>query len=143
MQVNIHRIDKSLPLPEYHSAGAAAFDLYSRIDIVCPPQAITRIPTNLIIETPEEYALIVALRSSSPKRKGLLHPAGPGIVDSDYRGPEDEVHVQVYNFTDQEVTIGKGERFAQAMFTPVPKVIFNEIDQVSSQSRGGFGSTGV
>ncbi len=143
MQITIKRLDTSLPIPEYQTPGSAAFDLYSRIDLTCPPGEITRIPTNLIIETPVGYTLLVNLRSSSPKRKGFIHPAGTGIVDSDYRGPEDEIAVQVYNFTSEEVKVEKGERIGQAMFVAVPKVELIERDLTETESRGGFGSTGV
>ena len=105
MQINIKRIDPSLPMPSYQTEGAAAFDIYSRIDITADPGNITRIPSNLIIETPPGYALVVTLRSSSPKRKNFIHPGGIGVIDSDFRGPEDEILIQVYNFSDQPVTI--------------------------------------
>jgi len=142
MNITIKRIDNSLPLPAYQTEGAAAFDLYSRIDIDCPAKTVTRIPVNLIIETPPGYVLTIDLRSSAPKKKGFIHPAGTGIVDSDYRGPEDEIMVQVYNFTDESVHVEKGERFAQAMFLEAPRVEFIEKDLAKSSSRGGFGSTG-
>lgn len=142
MIVNIKRIDQSLPMPEYQTDGSAAFDLYSREDIVASPRAITRIPSNLIIETPSGYALIVVLRSSTPKRKGFIFPGGIGIIDSDYRGPEDEIHIQIYNITDKPVEIKRGERIAQAIFVQIPKVEFTENELSSNNSRGGFGSTG-
>lgn len=143
MNVTIKRVDETLPLPQYHSEGAAAFDLYARHDMEIAPGEIARIPANLIIATPPEYALVIALRSSTPKRKGLSHPAGIGIVDPDYRGPEDEVMVQVQNVTNQPVKIERGERIGQAMFVATPRVTFIEsADQLSDKSRGGFGSTG-
>lgn len=143
MDITIKRIDETLPIPAYQTEGSAAFDLYSRIDITCPPNEVTRIPINLIVETPPGYALLVNLRSSSPKRKGFIHPAGTGIVDSDYRGPEDEIQIQVYNFTDKEVAVERGERIGQGMFVAVPKVNLIEGVLTENESRGGFGSTGV
>jgi dUTP pyrophosphatase len=143
MELRIKRIDPSLPLPAYHSEGAAAFDLYSRLDMTIAPGTLARIPANLIVETPPEHALIVALRSSTPKRKGLSHPAGIGVVDSDYRGPEDEVMVQVFNFTADPVTVERGERIAQAFISATPRLTFVETEQLDAPSRGGFGSTGI
>jgi dUTP pyrophosphatase len=52
MQVNIKRIDISLPLPEYQTAGSVAFDLYSRIDTTIAPKSLGLIPTNIIVQTP-------------------------------------------------------------------------------------------
>ena len=142
MKINIKRIDPTLPMPEYQTDGSAAFDLYSREDMTIKPHSIARIPANLIVETPPGYVLVVTLRSSSPKRKNFNHPGGIGVVDSDYRGPEDELLVQIYNFSDEHVQVEKGERIAQALFIEVPKVEFTENGLSSEQSRGGFGSTG-
>lgn len=144
MNVLIKRLDKSMPLPDYHSKEAAAFDLYSRVDMTIAPNEIGRIPTNFVIATPPGYALIVTLRSSSPKRKGLSHPAGIGIIDPDYCGPEDEVMVQVQNISGAPVKIERGERIGQAMFVATPRVTFTESDETKSdKSRGGFGTTGT
>lgn len=142
MQVKIKRIDTSLPLPEYQTEGAVAFDLYSRQDMTIAPKTIALIPTNLIIETPSGYMLTVVTRSSTPKKKGLLVPHGIGIIDQDYHGEKDEIMLQVYNFIDQEVAISRGERVGQATFIRVDKAQWEEVGEMKETSRGGFGSTG-
>jgi dUTP pyrophosphatase len=142
MQVKIKRIDTSLPLPEYQTSGAVAFDLYSRTDMAIAPKTIALIPTNLIIETPAGYMLTVVTRSSTPKKKGLLVPHGIGIIDQDYHGEKDEIMLQVYNFTEQEVPITKGERVGQAAFVRVDRGEWQEVNETKKDSRGGFGSTG-
>ncbi len=142
MQIQVSRIDKSLPLPQYHSDGAAAFDLYSRIDTTVSAGEIALVPTNLIIATPPGHMLLVTLRSSTPRRKGLSHPAGIGVVDSDYRGPKDEVMVQVQNITAAPVKIERGERIGQALIVATPRLEFAETETIDAPSRGGFGTTG-
>lgn len=142
MEVAIKRIDPTLPLPEYHTAGAAAFDIYTRIDVEIPPHTLAKIPTNLIIATPEDHMLVVAARSSTPGKKGLLIPHGIGIIDSDFRGPSDEILFQVYNFTDISVILQRGERIGQGIFVPIQRAVFVEREIDSDVSRGGFGSTG-
>lgn len=142
MEVEITRIDKTLPLPDYQSAGAAAFDLYSRVDMSINPGEIALIPTNLIIATPPGHALFVALRSSTPRRKQLIVPHGFGLIDPDYRGPKDEVMVQVYSISKEPVKIERGERIAQAFIIPTPRVTWNETEEASAPTRGGLGSTG-
>ena len=142
MQVKIKRIDTTLPLPEYQTSGAVAFDLYSREDMAIAPKTIALIPTNLIIETPKGYMLTVVTRSSTPKKKGLLVPHGIGIIDQDYHGEKDEIMLQVYNFTDQEVSITRGERVGQAAFVRVDRGEWEEVSEMPETSRGGFGSTG-
>lgn len=142
MQVKIKRIDKSLPLPSYHTPGAVAFDLYSREDFTVPAKSVGLIPTNLIVETPPGFMLTVVTRSSTPKKKGLSVPHGIGIIDQDYSGEKDEIKLQVYNFTDNDVKIEKGERVGQAVFVRVERAEWQETDTMNDKSRGGFGSTG-
>lgn len=142
MKVKIKRIDSSLPLPSYATAGSVCFDLLARNDMEIGAKEVALIPSNIIIETPSGYMFIVVPRSSTPRKKGLLIPHGIGIVDQDYSGPEDEILFQVYNFTDKTVKVEKGERLAQGCFIPVEKVEFDEVERVSEKSRGGFGSTG-
>ena len=60
------------------------------------PNQIELIPTNLIIETPKNYMLMLASRSSTPIKLGLRVSNGIGIIDQDYCGPEDEIKLQVY-----------------------------------------------
>lgn len=142
MKIKIKRIDKSLPLPEYKTKGAAAFDLYSRAEIFIKPKELCFIPTNLIIKIPKGYALFVFPRSSTPK-KGLLIPHGAGIIDSDYCGENDEILFQTLNYTNKKIKIEKGERIGQAVFIKTPKVsLWQEIEEINKKSRGGFGSTG-
>ena len=142
MKVKIKRIDKSLPLPEYQTGGSVAFDLYAREDISIPGQSLALVPTNLIITVPAGYMLVAVTRSSTPQRKGLLVPHGIGIIDQDYHGPEDEVLLQVYNFTSDEVKVARGERIGQATFVKIDLAEWQELDEpAKSESRGGFGST--
>ncbi|TSC79827.1 MAG: dUTP pyrophosphatase [Parcubacteria group bacterium Gr01-1014_29] len=143
MKIQIKRIDKTLPLPEYKTKGAAAFDLYARETLAIKPQSLGYIPTNLVVKTPPGYVLIMAARSSTPKR-GLIIPHGIGIVDADFCGDDDELLCQVYNITKKSVAVTRGERIGQAMFVKFGKVSqWKEQKQMNKKSRGGFGSTGI
>src|SRR5437763_14094957 len=141
LQVTIKRIDTSLPLPTYATAGSVGFDLVCREDIEIAPRKLARIPGNVIVQTPPGYMLLLTMRSSTPRRKGLLIPHGVGVIDQDYCGEGDELIVQVYNFRDEAVTVKRGERIAQAMFVPIMHVTWHEVDDMG-KGRGGFGSTG-
>jgi len=112
MNVKIKRIDKNLPLPVYETAGSVGFDLLAREEVIIEPKSIKLIPGNIIVETPKGYALILASRSSTPKKYGLTKPHGIGVIDQDYCGPKDEVKIQVYNFSEAPVTIQKGTKIA-------------------------------
>lgn len=141
MDVNIKRIDKNLPLPKYETEGSVGFDILSREDIVVSPRGIGLIPGNIIVEVPRGYMLLVASRSSTPIKKGLLTPHGIGIIDHDYCGPDDEIKIQVHNFTDKPVKISKGEKIAQGLFVRIDKFAWTEKQEIKKDNRGGFGST--
>jgi dUTP pyrophosphatase len=140
MKVKIKRIDISLPLPTYQTPGAVAFDLYSRIDLTIQPKTLERIPTNIIVAIPEGHMLQIKDRSSTLKRKGLW--VSTGYIDQDFCGEQDEILLQVYNITNQEIIIEKGERLGQAAFIKIEKPEWEEVEQMNNNSRGGFGTTG-
>ena len=142
MRVAITRIDPQLPLPQYASGGAAAFDFLCRVRTDVQAGSLARIPANVVICVPKDQVLIVTLRSGTPSRKGLLSPGGIGVIDPDYCGPEDEIQIQVYNFTDRLVTVERGERIAQGLLVPVARCEWDESQPLTENSRGGFGSTG-
>lgn len=142
MKVKIQRVDKSLPLPKYETGGSVGFDFLARKDTTIPPKTIALIPGNVIVEVPANYMLLVSLRSSTPRKKGLLMPHGIGVIDHDYCGPQDEIKIQVYNFTDQPVTVLRGEKIAQGIFVHIDRFEWEEVEGIREKSRGGFGSTG-
>ena len=142
MQVAIRRIDQTLPLPRYESAGAVGFDLVTRETTVIAPGSIGLVPGNVVVKVPEGHALLVLPRSSLPRKKALVCPHSVGVIDADYHGPEDEILVQVQNVSDVPVTVARGERIAQGIFVKVERAEWAETPgNHKEESRGGFGST--
>ena len=142
MKVKIKRIDKELPLPIYETDGSVGFDILAREETVVKSKSTAIIPANIIVEVPKSYMLIVASRSSTPLKKGLMPPHGFGIIDHDYCGPDDEIGVIVYNFKEEDMTVNRGEKVAQGVFVHIDKFEWEEVDEIKEESRGGFGSTG-
>jgi len=143
MNVTIKLIDDTLFQPAYQTPGSVAFDLMARIDVTVKPFYPTIIPLNVVIKIPKGHMLLLASRSSLPLKKGLIVANGIGIIDQDYCGDDDEIGLQVINFTKKNVLVKKGERIAQGMFVKITKVIrFNKVVSMKTKSRGGFGSTG-
>ena len=130
-------------LPTYQTKGAVAFDVAATQKTVIAARSLGYVPTGLVVEVPEGYALLLCARSSTPKKKGLLIPHGVGLIDQDYCGPEDELLVQYYNFTDADVVLEVGERCAQGLFVRIGVASFEESEELARSSRGGFGSTGL
>lgn len=142
MKVKIKRFDKNLPLPEYHTDGAAGFDFRAGERVEILPGQIGSVPLNVAMEIPKGYFLLLAARSSLYKR-GLTMRNGIGIIDSDYRGDDDQIVAVLFNFTDVPVVVERNDRIAQGVLTPFVRAEWDEVDKMDGKTRGGFGSTGT
>jgi dUTP pyrophosphatase len=143
MDVRITRLEDSLPLPSYQTDGAAGFDLAARVDMTIQPGEVTLVPTGLVIEAPPGHFIGVFARSSTPLKRGLMVANGVGIVDADYSGPEDEIKIEVFNFTAAPVAITRGDRLAQGVILPFVRATWRDAGPPSDRkTRGGFGVTG-
>jgi len=140
--------DPALPLPAYHSAGAAGADLCANFPaalrdagIILPPLGRALIPTGLALAIPPGWEVQIRPRSGLALRHGIALPNAPGTIDSDYRGP---LGVLLVNLGAEPYTIAHGERIAQMIVAPVVQARFDLIETVEETARGegGFGSTG-
>lgn len=139
--VKIKRFDKDIPLPEFKTRGAAAFDFCAREKTEIPPKELRYVPLNVAIETPPGCFLLVVARGSTHK-KGLLMANGIGIGDPDFCGDEDEYQAVYYNFSDKPVLIEKGERIAQGIIVKREQINWQEVDKMENKTRGAWGTTG-
>ena len=53
-----------------------------------------------------------------------------------------QIKVPTINFTAAPVTVTKGDRIAQGILLPSPRVEWDEVGELRAGSRGGFGATG-
>lgn len=142
MRLKIRRLDPTVPLPTYGTDEAAGFDLAAAHDVRVAPGQIALVRTGLVIEVPTGHFLGIFARSSTPLKRGLMVANGVGVIDPDYSGPNDEVMVQLLNFTSTEVQVKRGDRLAQAVVLPAPRVSWEEVTEIREVTRGGFGATG-
>jgi len=142
MVLKIRRLDSTVPLPAYGTAESAGFDLAASQDTTVPAGRIALIRTGLVIEVPSGHCLGIFARSSTPLKRGLLVANGVGIIDPDYSGPTDEIMIQVLNVTAHDVTVLRGDRLAQGIVLPAPRVEWDEVTEMRDVARGGFGATG-
>jgi dUTP pyrophosphatase len=142
MRVRVRRLDPTVELPAYGTDGSAAFDLAASEDTVIAPGEVRLVPTGLVIEVPSGMFLAVFARSSTPLKRGLMIANGVGVVDSDYCGPTDEIKVPALNFTRVPVRVARGDRIAQGILLPSPRIEWEETTELAASSRGGFGATG-
>jgi dUTP pyrophosphatase len=142
MRLRIRRLDSTISLPAYGTSDSAGFDLAAAHDVIIAPRQIALVRTGLVIEVPAGYFLAIFARSSTPLKRGLVVANGVGVVDPDYSGPTDEIMIQLLNVGDASVPVQRGERLAQGIVLPAPRVIWEEVSELRETVRGGFGSTG-
>lgn len=140
--VRIRRLRPDVSLPRYESDRAAGFDLAAAVDVTIAPGEVRLVPTGLVIEVPDGMFLGIFARSSTPLKRGLMVANGVGVVDPDYCGPGDEVKIAVLNVTPQPVRVRAGDRLAQGILLPAPRIQWEEAESLAERARGGFGSTG-
>jgi dUTP pyrophosphatase len=141
VKVKIKRFDKSIPLPEYKTRGAAGVDLYTRETVTISPHEVAYIPLNIAIKIPKNCWAMIAPRGSTHKL-GILQANSIAIGDWDFRGDNDEYKFPALNFTDKPVTVEKGTRIAQLLLVNYEKIEFEEVEHLGNTNRGSFGSTG-
>jgi dUTP pyrophosphatase len=142
MRLKIRRLDSTVSLPNYGTDESAGFDLAAAHDLEVAPRHIALVRTGLVIEVPTGHFLAIFARSSTPLKRGLLVANGVGVIDPDYSGPTDEVMIQVLNITDSPVRVTRGDRLAQGIVLPAPRITWQEVTEIRANTRGGFGSTG-
>jgi len=132
-----------IKLPHYATSGSAGMDVRAAIDndLVIQAGKVVLVPTNLSVAIPEGYEIQVRPRSGLAAKHGIGLLNSPGTIDSDYRG---EIKVILFNFSDVDFTVKRGDRIAQFVLAKVTKANLVEVQELTDTERGsgGFGHTG-
>lgn len=117
-------------------------DLYCYEDIDLKAGQFAYISQGVSMVLPQGYEAIVAPRSSTFKRYGLLMTNSIGIIDNSYCGTGD-----IWCFpalATKDVHIDKGTRICQFRIQEnQPAISFIPMLSLGTANRGGLGSTGV
>ena len=133
----------STPLPTYQSEHAAGMDVHAHLaeNVTIAPGQIQLISTGFAIAVPAGFEAQLRARSGLACKFGLTLPNAIGTIDADYRG---EVKVALINLGQEPFTVEPGMRIAQMIIKPVPKCVWQQVQELSDTERGagGFGHTG-
>ena len=123
------------------SEQAAGYDLMSVAETVVPSKGKALISTGIAMAIPVGNYGRIAPRSGLAAKNFI--DVGAGVIDSDYRG---EVKVLLFNFSDTDFKISKGDRIAQLIVEKYTRTDIEEVEgdlDATERGEGGFGSTGV
>jgi dUTP pyrophosphatase len=139
LSIGIKLLSPKAKIPQRSSDQAAGWDIYCQDDVSIWPGMRKTIPTGIAIAVPAGYYGLILGRSGLASKKGL--DALGGVIDSDYRG---EIHVILYNTSDDNAQFNSGDRIAQLVFMPHYHANWLEMEELPATERGtaGLGSTG-
>lgn len=141
LKVYFKKMHKDAVVPEYAKPGDCCCDLSSVEDVTIERFERKLIDTGIAMEIPEGFEVQIRPRSGNAWKNGLTVLNTPGTIDEGYRN---SIKVIIINLGDKPYTIRKGDRIAQAKFSPYYVGYFIEKAELSSSERGldGCGSTG-
>ena len=136
IKIKVKKLKENAIVPRYAHEGDAGMDVVAISKRVT--DKFVEYGTGLAFDVPEGYVMLVFSRGSVSK-KDLVLANSVGVLDSGYRG-ELMIRFQSVGKDYYEV----GERVAQVMVLPYPKIEFDEVEELSETVRGDgkFGSTG-
>lgn len=132
---------------KYHNGAGklechgAWIDLSASEDIDLHKGEVKIIPLGVSMKLPEGCEGILAPRSSTCLKHGILMANSIGIIENEYCGNDDVWGFAAYAIRDTHIE--KGTRIAQfRVLRSMSDVQIIQIDDMNCASRGGYGSTG-
>ncbi len=165
IQIPFVKCHPNAKMPEYAHPDDSGMDVYALDDYVIHPGETKLIPTGIKMAVPNGYEIQVRPKSGRTLKTKMRVANTPGTVDASYRGElcviidniEPPIKDITYDFDDNgrpiitsilhgsDMTIGKGEKFAQLVLMEVPKAVLFQVENLDDTERGegGFGSTNL
>ena len=150
MKLKFKKLNAHAITPTYGSDGAGCFDLYACLPD--PHQSVwptvggapLKVRTGIAVEVPPGHVMLMFSRSGHGVNYAIRLANCVGVIDSDYRG-EIIIALMRDSYTSSgDISVRHGDRIAQAIILPYPRVELEEVIDLSETGRGvgGFGSTG-
>lgn len=99
------------------------------------------IPLGVAMQLPSGYKACIYPRSSTFKKYHILLANSVGQVDERFNGDSDQWLFPAY--ATEDTFIPKNDRIAQfEIIRKQPQIIFETVDKLENEDRGGIGSTG-
>lgn len=144
IKIQLKKLSEKAKTPTYATAGSAAFDFYATEPLQLTYGSPVIVNTGIAVKLPEDYAMLIFSRSGHGFKHNARLSNCVGVIDSDYTG---EIKIKMtMDFPSYINTLGiqEGDRIAQGIVLPIPKVVFEEVNflPITQRGDGGLGSTG-
>lgn len=130
-------------MPTYANDTDACMDLKIKGDRIIKPHSMIVAGTGLKVSVPNDHVMLIYPRSSTGIKLNCMLANTTGVIDAGYRG---EIALALYNFGNDDIILSDGQRVAQFMIIPRPKLNLIQVaddDEFNNGNRGGgIGSTG-
>lgn len=140
LNVRVKRLHPDAIIPTYAKLGDAGLDL-TITEIKEDNDTSISYGYGIAMEIPVGYVGLIFPRSSVRKYDLVLSNC-VGVIDSGYRGELMSTFKKIGKFTDEKYKVG--EKGAQIIIIPIPKIKLIEADTLTDSDRGtgGFGHSG-
>lgn len=131
-------LDRGAMLPTRAHETDAGLDLYSRYELTVSAGKSEIFDTGVHIELPPGTVGFVKSKSGLNIKHGIT---SEGVIDEGYTG---SIVVKLYNHSDADYTVKKGDKISQLVILPILKPDIEVVDELEDTERGsnGFGSSG-
>ena len=136
-------------MPEYATEFDACMDLKVKIDsraiwdYTIQPSETKIFETGIQVSIPNDHVMFIYPRSSTGIKLHCMLANTTAVIDSGYR---DEIKIAITNFGDKSIKLEDGQRVAQFMVIPRPKINLIQVQDDENfregDRGGGIGSTG-
>lgn len=130
------------PLAKIDGDKSDWIDLRAAEDVVLKKGDFALISLGVSMKLPDGYEAHIVPRSSTFKKFGIIQTNHMGVIDQSYSGNND-----VWKFPAlavRDTVIQKNNRICQfRIIKKQPEIVFETVDMLDRNNRGGFGSTGV
>ena len=141
MNIRIKYFSDEIERLRYIDGKSDWIDLRAAEEVSLKEGDFALINMGISVQLPRGYEMIIAARSSTFKNFGLIQTNAIGVVDESYCGDDDIIMMPVYATRDTQVHVN--DRLCQfRILRHQPEIVFEEVDSLENESRGGFGSTG-
>ena len=141
-EIKIKYLNDEITRLEYIDGKSDWIDLRAAEEVELKAGEFKLIHLGVAMQLPEGYEAHIVPRSSTFKKWGIIQTNHCGIVDNTYCGPNDWWRMPVFALRDTKIEVN--DRICQFRIQKnQPTVVFNEVEEMEADNRGGFGSTGT